>query len=164
MTNLRTRRGRAWRAPQEMAGVSMIEVLISIVVLAFGLLGIASMQMLALRNSQVALERSQATVQTYAILDAMRANLAVARIGGYNLAAMTCAIPEKSGTLASTDLHNWVTTLKSKSSLGESACAHIACPDLGGKPGSDADCLITVEWDDSRGKSDPTRITTRTRL
>jgi type IV pilus assembly protein PilV len=139
-----------------MAGVSMIEVLISIVVLAFGLLGIASMQMLALRNSQASLERSQATVQTYAILDAMRANLAVARIGGYNLAAMTCAVPEKAGTLASTDLHNWVTTLKSKSSLGESACAHINC---GG-----ADCLITVEWDDSRGKSDPTRITTRTRL
>lgn len=138
-----------------MAGVSMIEVLISIVVLAFGLLGIASMQMLALRNSQVALERSQATVQTYAILDAMRANLAVARIGGYNLAAMTCAVPEKAGTLASTDLHDWVTTLKSN--LGDSACAHINC---GG-----ADCRITVEWDDSRGKSeDPTQITTRTRL
>jgi type IV pilus assembly protein PilV len=145
-----------------MAGVSMIEVLISIVVLAFGLLGIASMQMLALRNSQASLERSQATVQTYAILDAMRANLAVARIGGYNLDSMTCAIPEKSGTLASIDLHNWVTTLKS--SLGESACAHIACPDLGETPGTDADCLITVEWDDSRGKSDPTQITTRTRL
>src|SRR5688572_6605295 len=149
MTNHRSRRGRAWRAPQAMAGVSMIEVLISIVVLAFGLLGIASMQMLALRNSQVALERSQATVQTYAILDAMRANLAVARIGGYNLAAMTCAIPEAGESLASKDLHNWMTTLRGVPGkpgvpgipgvLGESACAHINC---GG-----ADCRITVEWD-----------------
>ena len=154
MTHYRTSRGRVRRAPQGMAGVSMIEVLISIVILAFGLLGIASMQMLALRNSQVALERSQATVQTYAILDAMRANIAVARIGGYNLSEMTCAVPDTAGTLASNDLHNWVTTLKS--SLGDSACAHIAC---GG-----VECLISVEWDDSRGKSAPTRITTRTRL
>jgi type IV pilus assembly protein PilV len=138
-----------------MAGVSMIEVLISIVILAFGLLGIASMQMLALRNSQVALERSQATVQTYAILDAMRANVAVARIGGYDLAKMTCAVPEEAGTLASTDLHNWVTTLKG--SLGDTACGHISC--------KGDSCTIIVEWDDSRGKSaTPTQIETRTRL
>lgn len=155
MTHNRTRRGRV-RAPQGMAGVSMIEVLISIVILAFGLLGIASMQMLALRNSQVALERSQATVQTYAILDAMRANLAVARIGGYNLSEMTCEVPVEDGTLASADLHNWVETLKDGNSLGETACAHIKC--------SGDECLISVQWDDSRGKSTPTRITTRTRL
>ncbi|QSX77472.1 type IV pilus modification protein PilV [Agrilutibacter solisilvae] len=153
MTHYRTRRGRV-RRPHAVAGISMIEVLISVVILAFGMLGIATMQMLALRNSQVSLERSQATVQTYAILDAMRANLAVARIGGYNLSQMTCAVPEEAGTLASTDLHNWVTSLKAN--LGASACAHIAC---GG-----ADCLISVEWDDSRGKTAPTRITTRTRL
>src|SRR5688572_3484441 len=154
MTNHRSRRGRAWRAPQAMAGVSMIEVLISIVVLAFGLLGIASMQMLALKNSQVSLERSQATVQTYAILDAMRANLAVARIGGYNLTEMTCAVPDQAGTLASNDLHKWVGTLKE--SLGASACAHIDC--------SGDNCLISVQWDDSKGKYAPTKITTRTRL
>jgi type IV pilus assembly protein PilV len=139
-----------------MAGVSMIEVLISIVILAFGLLGIASMQMLALRNSQTSLERSQATVQTYAILDAMRANLAAARIGEYDLASMTCEVPDDAGTLASNDLHNWVKTLKD--SLGNSACAHIAC--------DGADCEILVQWDDSPGKlpSTPTQITTRTRL
>ena len=153
MTHNRTRRGRA-RAPQGMAGVSMIEVLISIVILAFGLLGIASMQMLALRNSQVALERSQATVQTYAILDAMRANIAVARIGGYNLTEMTCAVPDTAGTLASNDLHNWVGMLKG--SLGASACAAIDC--------SGVECEITVQWDDSRGQNDATKIITRTRL
>lgn len=141
-----------------MTGVSLLEVLIAIVVLAFGLLGIASMQMLALRNSQVALERSQATVQTYAILDAMRANLAVARIGGYNLSDMTCEIPEQAGTLASNDLHAWVGKLKQD--LGDTACAHIDCPRKG-----TAECLIAVEWDDSRGKNEePTRVETRTRL
>ena len=141
----------------------MLEVLIAIVILAFGLLGIASMQMLALRNSQTALERSQATVQTYAILDAMRANLAVARIGGYNLSEMTCERPEAAGTLASNDLHNWVDTLKT--SLGESACAHINCGEADGGAGiGGVQCLISVEWDDSRGKNDPIRIDTRTRL
>lgn len=162
MTYNRTRRGCV-RTPQGIAGVTMIEVLISIVILAFGLLGIASMQMLALKNSQVALERSQATVQTYAILDAMRANLAVARIGGYNLTSMTCAVPDAADTLASKDLHNWMVTLRGdpqdttkRGVLGDSACAHIDC--------SGDNCLISVQWDDSKGKSAPTKITTRTRL
>ena len=157
MTLIRTRKGRVLRAPHTMAGVSMIEVLISIVILAFGLLGIASMQMLALKNSQASLERSQATVQTYAILDAMRANRAVARIGGYNLSKMTCKVPEedKVGSLASKDLRSWMQTLK-LSSLGDSACAHISC--LG------EECLIEIQWDDSKGKASPTTIETSTRL
>ena len=137
-----------------MAGVGLIEVLISIVVLAFGLLGIAAMQMLTLRNSQVALERSQGTVQTYAILDAMRANIAVARIGGYNLAKMTCEVPEDQNTLASSDLNKWVTALKGN--LGDTACAHINC--------DGASCEIIVQWDDSRGKKPPATLETRTRL
>ncbi|GAB3390640.1 type IV pilus modification protein PilV [Lysobacter fragariae] len=133
----------------------MLEVLISVVVLAFGMLGIASMQLAALRNSQSSLERNQATTQTYAILDAMRANLSVARIGGYNLTTMTCAVPN-AGTLAQNDLHNWITSLKA--TMGDSACAKVVC---GG-----VDCEISVQWNDSRGKGGALEqvITTRTRL
>lgn len=136
-------------------GITMIEVLVAVVVLAFGLLGIATMQMSALRNSQSAMDRSLATVQSYAILDAMRANLAVARIGGYDLTPMTCSAPAP-GTLAQNDLNAWMTSLKQ--GMGESACARIVC---GG-----VECEITVQWNDSRSKggSSEQQVVTRTRL
>lgn len=140
---------------RSMRGVTMIEVLVAVVILAFGLLGIAAMQMSALRNSQSSMDRSQATVQSYAILDAMRANLAVARIGGYNLTPMTCSAPAP-GTLAQNDLNAWMTSLKQ--GVGDSACAMIVC---GG-----VECEITVQWNDSRGKggSSEHQVVTRTRL
>ena len=51
---------QGFRGPRHVAGVGMIEVLIAIVILAFGLLGIAALQMTALRGSQSSLQRSQA--------------------------------------------------------------------------------------------------------
>jgi type IV pilus assembly protein PilV len=143
-----------FRGPRLLAGVGMIEVLIAIVILAFGMLGIAALQVTALRNSQSSLERSQATVQTYAILDAMRANREVARIGGYNLSTMTCAAPDR-GSLAMNDLADWIGSLKQ--TLGDSACAMVVCGSV--------ECEISVRWNDARarGESEQT-IRTVTRL
>lgn len=140
--------------PRHAAGIGMIEVLIAIVILAFGLLGIAALQTATLRSSQSSLQRSQATVQTYAILDAMRANREVARIGGYNLTTMTCTAPDR-GSLAMNDLANWIGSLKQ--TLGDSACAKVVCGSV--------ECEISVQWDDTRakGKSDQT-VETVTRL
>lgn len=144
-------------------GVSLIEVLIAVLILGVGLLGIAAMQATSLRNSQSAMERSQAVMQTYAILDAMRANVAVARIGGYNLAAMTCNPPD-AGTLANNDRRAWIQSLQAD--LGSTACGQIVC--------DSETCDITVQWDDSRaGNSSGTEaargsetqtVKTRTRL
>ena len=52
----------------------LLAALVAVLVMGVGLLGIAAMQATALRNNQSALERTQATIQTYSILDAMRAN------------------------------------------------------------------------------------------
>jgi type IV pilus assembly protein PilV len=141
--------------PRLQHGMSLIEVLVAVLILGIGLLGIAAMQATALRNSQSSLERSQAVIQTYAILDAMRANVAVARIGGYNLSAMTCSQPD-AGTLAANDLRAWIGSLKA--GLNDSACGRINCGSL--------TCEISVQWDDSRGAggSDAHTVTTRTRL
>jgi type IV pilus assembly protein PilV len=147
---------------RRVAGVSMIEVLIAVVVLAYGLLGVAAMQMVALRNSQSAHERSQATVQTYAILDAMRANRNTAQIGGYNM-ALTCNVPAtNTANLAAGNLHDWMTSLKD--TMGATACGGITC--------GSTDCVITVQWNDSRanagnrlgGGSATEQVVTRTRL
>jgi len=120
-------------------GVGLIEVLIAVLVMGVGFLGIAALQATTLRNSQSSLERSQAVVQTYAILDAMRANVEVARIGGYNL-NRTCTLPT-GGTLVTDDWRSWIEALHG--SLGGGACGTISCVDRM--------CEITVEWDDSRG-------------
>lgn len=58
------------------SGVSLLEVLISIVVLTVGLLGTAHMQTTGLVNNQRAYQRSQATLLAYDIADRMRANSA----------------------------------------------------------------------------------------
>jgi len=63
-------------------GVSLLEVLIAVLILAIGLLGVAALQASALRNSQSSLERSQAVIYTYTILDSMRSNTANAHAQG----------------------------------------------------------------------------------
>lgn len=150
----RARVRRGFRGPRRVTGVGMIEVLIAIVILAFGLLGIAALQMTALRGSQSSLQRSQATVQTYGILDAMRANRETARIGGYNLTTMTCKAPDR-GSLAMNDLANWIDSLKQ--TLGNSACAMVVCGSV--------ECEISVQWDDARADGDSEQtVKTVTRL
>lgn len=127
-----------------MAGVGLIEVLIAVLVMAIGMLGIAALQATALRNSQSSLERSQAVIMSYAILDAMRANLEAVGSDAYDQ-AMTCDAPAAGASLAANDLHDWVTALDE--TLGQSACGQIAC-----NPVNDSHhCVVTVQWNDSRG-------------
>lgn len=149
---------------RQQAGVGLIEVLVAVVVLSFGMLGMAALQATSLRNSQSALERSEAVMQTYSMLDAMRANLDVARINGYNLATLTCAVPNAGNgsgpaALAASDLHDWILSLHA--TLGETACGKVTC--------GSTSCEITVQWDDSRGThaagdSSPMTLVTETRL
>jgi type IV pilus assembly protein PilV len=128
------------------AGVGLIEILVAVVILAFGLLGIAALQATALRTSQSAIERNEALVQSYAILDAMRANRNDALIGRYNLTFPTCAQPDDDGSLARKDLRNWIETVQSPDGLGGTACVGIAF-----EPGLDDTFRITIRWDNSRG-------------
>ena len=76
------------------SGVSLIEVLITLVILSIGLLGIAGMQVMSVKNTQVAAQRSIATQQAYDIAERIRSNLAAALAGGYdNLDTTTPADP-----------------------------------------------------------------------
>lgn len=121
-------------------GFSLIEVMVAVLVLALGMLGIAAMQAVSLKNSQSSFERSQGVLETYSILDSMRANRPAAIIGEYNLADWTCAAPDAT-TLATTDLANWIASIKAN--LNSTACGRINCNSIG--------CLIEVRWNDSRG-------------
>lgn len=144
------------RSPRSMRGLSLIEVLVSVVVVGIGLLGIAAMQSLALRGAQSSLESSQATMQTNAIIEAMRANRANANNYNGNWAA-----PPGGGTVAQRDLNEWIAGMQGVANwrgitlgqpiIGNTASATIAgCPD---------DCVITLNWNDTRAGGDAARST-----
>lgn len=66
-------------------GFSLIEVLVGLIILAIGLLGLAGLQLHALRNNNSAYLRSQATIIADDIMDRMRANRSHALNGSYNI-------------------------------------------------------------------------------
>jgi type IV pilus assembly protein PilV len=135
-------------------GLSLIEVLIAMLILAIGLLGIAAMQATTLRNSQSAFDRTQAVVLSYAMLDRMRANASAARAGNYNLAE-TCTAPTATTTLIQKDHRQWIQELRSTMGDATTTCGTISC--------AANICTVTVKWNDSRataGLSNQTLTTT----
>ncbi|NOY63551.1 MAG: type IV pilus modification protein PilV [Gammaproteobacteria bacterium] len=72
------------RWPGQSDGFSLIEVLISVLILSVGLLGTARLQVLGLSYNQSAYLRSQASIVAYDIVDRMRANPIGVASGGYN--------------------------------------------------------------------------------
>lgn len=55
-------------------GFSLLEVLVALLVLSIGLLGLAALQTTGLKYNQQSYGRTQATLQTYDIIDRIRAN------------------------------------------------------------------------------------------
>ena len=67
-------------------GTSLIEVLVAVVVVSVGLVGLAALQTVSMRNNQSAYLRSQATILVYDMLDRMRAHPDAATTGQYVIA------------------------------------------------------------------------------
>jgi type IV pilus assembly protein PilV len=101
-------------------GFTLIEVLVSMLILIVGLLGVAGMQLLSFQNNQNAYLRSQATFIAGDLLDRIRSNPAGHRAGYYDSisissssdvpAAQTC-ISSAAGcspqALAFQDIYEW---------------------------------------------------------
>jgi len=103
-------------------GFTLVEVLVTIIVLALGLLGLAGLQALSLKNNHVAYYRSIASQQASDMQDRMRANLGSAATGGViggSYDNMTTTIPADPGCfssgcalasqMATTDQYQWLT-------------------------------------------------------
>lgn len=74
---MRIRQGRQ-------TGLTMLEVLVSLVVMSIGLLGLAGLQATGLRSNTGSYLRTIATTQAYAIADRMRANPLGVAAGNYD--------------------------------------------------------------------------------
>ena len=129
-------------SPRHARGMSLIEVMIALLVLAIGLLGIAAMQSLALRGGQGSLESTQAVMATNSILESIRANPTQA--ASYNM-AKTCSTPSAGTTLVGSDKNAWIAALKN--TIGSGASDLTTCGQI---ENCATTCRITVYWDDTR--------------
>lgn len=133
-------------------GVGIVEILVAVLVLSIGLLGLAGLQMRTMRNSQSALERGVAVMQTHAIADAMRADRINAINGRFNI-ALADAAPSGT-TFADQVLIGWRANLTA--TLGTDATGEVDC--------NGALCNIVIQWNDSRGSDGDAAQTLRTQV
>lgn len=99
-------------------GFSMIEVLISVLVLSIGLLGLAGLQTIGLKNNHHAYMRSQATLLAMEIIEDMRANRNNALAGDYDTSFGTT---HTGTTIEQADLATWKNNLDTLLPSGDGA-------------------------------------------
>lgn len=90
------------------SGTTLLEVLITVVLVSVGLLGLAGLQLATVQNTNSAGQRFEATTLAEDILERMRANRQQALNGQYNL---LLGNDPAGGNLAGTDLTAWIDAL-----------------------------------------------------
>jgi type IV pilus assembly protein PilV len=131
-------------------GFTLIEVLISMLVLAVGLLGLAGLQATGMRNNLSAQHRSQATLLAYDIADRMRANI----VDAQNFATSTYFTQAPAGAavancetvtgcttiqMANNDLSVWNANIVATLPMGQGSITFLG-----------AIYTIAINWDDNR--------------
>lgn len=131
-------------------GFTMIEVLITILIVAFGLLGFAGLLTKSIQDNRVAYMRSQATVLAYSAIESMRVNRSAAISGSY-----TIAIGSNIGgtSVAALDVQAWKTDLSQFLPEGDGSIS----------VDTDGNATIVIQWDDD-GDGIATSFTTQTSI
>jgi type IV pilus assembly protein PilV len=122
------------RLASHQSGTTLIEILITVVLVSIGLLGLAGLQIMTVQNSNSSTERFEATTLARDILERMRANRQEAQLGTYDIAL---GVDPAVGGVAGDDLEAWRAALA-------------ALPDGDGSVEVDAGVVtITVNWTDA---------------
>lgn len=133
------------------AGFTLIEVLITVLVMALGLLGGAALQAVALKNNRTALQHSYAQFYAYEIADCMRANRPAAVAGSYNLDFNS---PASGSSIAASDMGTWKAALAQDLPSGEGKVTVQA----------DGAATIWVRWSEGIHADRTVTFTTQTTL
>jgi type IV pilus assembly protein PilV len=148
--------GRGLAAGGRTSGFTIVEVLVSLLILSVGLLGSAKLVLSTAHSNDSAYLRSQATQVAYEILDNMRANPTAAVAQNYSTTAGTAASAYAgqdclnsacpvAANLATYDLYTWKTRLASALPGGQgSVTVSATAPVM---------ATIIVQWDDSVAQS-----------
>lgn len=139
------------------AGFSLLEVLVSMVILAIGLLGLAGLLTASMGNSHSASLRTQATVLAYGIADAMRANRCNAKLGAYDI-AMADNASGAPATQAQRDVAAWLAEVAARMPSGDGQIRRSAgCGDgdalvtPSGCDSAPTPVAVVIQWNDQRG-------------
>ena len=160
--NLTYSNQRALKSCRDQRGFTLIEVLVSSLILMIGLVGVAGLQAMSLKNNQSAYMRSQASAFAYDLADRMRSNVAGAEAGFYDpdsaTAHSTCATAVGCSVqqLAQNDLAEWNGSLAANLPMGTGFVCIDSTPYDGSGLG-DTQCdgtgtrhTVKLWWDDNR--------------
>jgi len=129
-------------------GASLIEILVAVLILSLGVLGLAGMQVRALRTSISSEQKTQAVVLAHYLLDLMRVDRTSALDGLYNTAGdldtPLCAVPavRAAGSFASSEFRDWMLSVQTGFGLAAKPCVAVNCDALGL-------CSVRLRWDDT---------------
>ncbi len=148
-------------------GVTLIEVLVTMLVLAIGLLGLAGLQAQGLQSNNRAYMRSQAAILAYDMADRMRSNLTsylndYANIDGTEVDPGCINISPvcTPAQIAQYDGWAWSTAARAALPLAQVAVCRDSDPTTTACDGAGSQMKITITWDDDRNgavnPSDPT--------
>ena len=115
-------------------GVTLLEVLVSVLVLGIGLLGVAGLQTSSMRNTHSSYERTMSVILTDTLAELMRSDPNTAQVGGYSIT--DCVGNAALGTAA------WVQDVKT-------ATTDETCPTVVWDA-ANARYTVTIAWSDSR--------------
>jgi len=138
-------------------GFTLIEALITAIVMAVGLLGLAGLQIAGMKSNHSAYLRSQATIASYDLIDRMRANPAAYVGRRFDTAA-------DSGNAEFEAWEEVIDHVLPAPEVAEDASAAKGVVDCTAIPATDQDdcttgnvcgagnCAICVRWSDARGE------------
>ena len=102
------------------AGFSLIEVMVTLVILSFGLLGVAGLLVRGISNASASESMAKASQLAADMADRIRANPAVAGAEGNEyLRNFGDALPANAETTAKNDIHVWLAALAAQLPQGD---------------------------------------------
>ena len=139
-------RVRSSRGFRNQVGVGLIEVMVAVLVLSVGFLGMAALQALSLSTNAGAMARSQATMASYSILDAMRSDIVQAKSGAYNTTLAANACPAAGTSLPTTQLNQWCNQMGQSLRPIAATTGTVNCT-------ADGVCTVTITYTDQLSNS-----------
>lgn len=139
-------------------GFTLVEIMVSIVILGIGLLGLTGLQMSGIKNTRTATHTRQSTLLAYDMVERMQSNAYAVKQGSYNNVSSvehTCdpTAPCSSDQQAEMDMYQWTAELAKQLPLGTGHVCIDSTPTRDDTPGN-PDCdgagdvyVIKVWWD-----------------